>query len=485
MQNENAAMLFFKKYNLGEKIFENLLSSVGSAEKKFSHNLFAETVTADDSFIREIESALFSLERIVKNPQRFIAEESEVVQIEKVKKITPRSIQHLSANSSFIREVNDDGSVIPSKLLSTFMEEDLLIHENRFVYTLILRLLTFLEMRRDYTQKNIGSFETEKLNINALFEFGGADIEYDLNVKIKKPTERDDKSFKAETTVAGINRLYNRVRALKGSEFFRSLSKTRPLSPPIAKTNLLTKHKDYSTCYKLWLYLYSLTSIGVSVDVDEIDTQLSENYFDDLTYTAAMSLKVVLDNISGVDTEKSTEELPGRSYDLITDFDYIPDYSNDLVGVQDDYINEYYFKKISRLLREEKDPLSFDGPEEAENKTILLKHTYNISMPFTRFYRKLAAINAAMYDEYLHYNLKVSHTPTDKKGIADTIADNKELLRRCNLLCRLKEIELEQTRRRMTNIEGRINVLQHELKAFDKKDMDKNAGIRSAVNDGE
>ena len=101
----------------------------------------------DEEWVKAIEEAIPSLQRVVMNPRKFIEEEREVVNIAMARNISPESIQHLLQHSNMIDKINDDGTVIPNRILNVFKEESLNTYENRFVCTLILELQRFINKR--------------------------------------------------------------------------------------------------------------------------------------------------------------------------------------------------------------------------------------------------------------------------------------------------------------------------------------------------
>ena len=53
----------------------------------------------------------------------------------------------------YIKEVDEYGNVIPSKLLSMYADDDIHTYENRFIATFIRKLVLFVEKRFEYIDK--------------------------------------------------------------------------------------------------------------------------------------------------------------------------------------------------------------------------------------------------------------------------------------------------------------------------------------------
>lgn len=92
----------------------------------------------DEEWIRAIEEALPSLQHVVLNPRKFIEEDRQIVNVAMARNITPETIQHLLQHSNMIDKVNEDGTVVPNRLLNVYKEESYNTYENRFIATLIL-----------------------------------------------------------------------------------------------------------------------------------------------------------------------------------------------------------------------------------------------------------------------------------------------------------------------------------------------------------
>ena len=89
-----------------------------------------EKVIEDTEWIEIMEETVPYIDNILRNPNRFIVNEEEIVKIELARKITVESIKHLSKNTNLIQDYDKKtGDVRPSKILNINKEENLsLIH---------------------------------------------------------------------------------------------------------------------------------------------------------------------------------------------------------------------------------------------------------------------------------------------------------------------------------------------------------------------
>ena len=80
---------------------ENFKNSVTS---KLDLKNKSSSQTYDDTWLTKMEETIKYLDNILRNPNRFIVNEEEVVKIERARRITVESIKHLARNTNFIQK---------------------------------------------------------------------------------------------------------------------------------------------------------------------------------------------------------------------------------------------------------------------------------------------------------------------------------------------------------------------------------------------
>ena len=108
------------------KVFD-LLDTVTDARKsKFCDNtrsnLLINTdikrVDADFEWLELMEDTIKYLDNILRNPNRFIVNEEEIVKVELARRITVESIRHLSKHTNYIQDIDDHGDHVRGSPLS-------------------------------------------------------------------------------------------------------------------------------------------------------------------------------------------------------------------------------------------------------------------------------------------------------------------------------------------------------------------------------
>ena len=271
-----------------------VLGRVKGGQKTVLNKSQTEIRNFDMSFLDTIESVYPAMLKIMRNPKKSLRYESEVVAVEKARKVNADTVRHLSSHTHLIKEIKKNGDVIPSKVLTTYTEEELAIYENRFIKSLVRRCEIFLERRYEVMKISLESFETEKLEVKNEFKMSGQEVTVEVNVAIK-----NDLTTNVETTKEQFDRLCNireMIQGLKGTEFMRALAKARDVLPPIMKTNIILHNPDFKLCYGLWLYLDRVDSIATNIDVKEKSYKFSSAFDKDINAVMALALTSFIKN---------------------------------------------------------------------------------------------------------------------------------------------------------------------------------------------
>lgn len=259
--------------------FYNLLET-GNNYCTFTETKLFKSV--DESWINAIEEAMQSLQTLVMNPRKYIEEDREIVNIAMARTITPESIQHLLQHSNMIDKINDDGTVIPNRILNVFKEESYQTYENRFIFTLILMLQEFINKRFNVI------FETSKDEIGLFFEMESTIdnyteiVDYKLEVKIReKQTDMNNEEENLEIFTR-ISKLHRQINDLAASGFMTIMRQYPVIRHPVVKTNAIGKNANYKACHKLWNYIYGYDRVGYKVNLVKQNPVISKQFEKDI-----------------------------------------------------------------------------------------------------------------------------------------------------------------------------------------------------------
>ena len=233
----------------------------------------------DETWVRAIEDSLQALDEVVRNPGHFIEETEELLPIERTKKVTSRSIQHLCQHTDLISSVEGD-TIIPSKLLNVFREDSMMTYENKFINTLLNRLYSFVTRRYDAAVKHGANEKVTCLEFEDEFLHGTLMGRIHLSIELSGTYKNGNtvKNYAFNTDLwKRVKKLYEIARTYQGSEFVLSMGKSF-IRPPVMRTNPILKNKYLRQCLALWEFIESYDDAGYGVIVDEQEENLSEEY---------------------------------------------------------------------------------------------------------------------------------------------------------------------------------------------------------------
>lgn len=371
-----------EKENTYSSFTETFYDAYLSGDNTLYQKNIEEKKHFDDEWIKTMESYFPSIDRIILNPKSGLKYEEEIVNVEKSKKVTSRSIRHLSSHTHFIKEIREDGSVIPSKVLSTYADSEYAIYENRFIMTLITRLHAFVQSRYEVIKNNVESFQKTHLNLDTNFKMDDTDIK--LSIDFVATQDLDDEEINKHNLelLARVEKLRNMIVGYYNSPFMKQLEKAKPIVPPIKKTNLILKNADFRSAYTLWMFLDRYNTLAYDVDIAQTNLPLKTTYRRDLNRlvlliysTVAVHQKKILDEIDELDTQeltrKSTRILKTHPDDVIE--------RPNAIRIEDNAMNEYYLQQNKKVLETKiKDFLS-DGLSEDQSLKKAMQESIQIT----------------------------------------------------------------------------------------------------------
>ena len=264
----------------------------------------------DNEWVKNIEEGLEFVEKAVQEERQFIRVNGEVVPIEKVKRISKDSVEHLAKHSEMITHVpeDEDENVIPDKLYMVEKLSDYAVYENRFLYM----LLSYL---RDFIQYRLEKIETLRRTYIS-------DLSVSKKVKTKKRVftleatiheERLDNPFPIVDTASAaiIKRIENCqsiVSMLLNTDLMVQVAKTPMIKPPIVKTNVLKMNNNFKKALALYDYIASYKGEGFTYEEIKTDfAPYSEKLADELADSFLLSAFTAYKVGNGIEDLLETE----------------------------------------------------------------------------------------------------------------------------------------------------------------------------------
>ena len=268
-------------------------------------------IVRDVEWIDIIEETLPYIDKIFRKPNRFIANEEEIIKIEQTKKVGVESIKHLSKHTNFIQTIDEQsGDVIPSKLLNVRKEETYNTYENRLIYTLMQNIDFFIGRRKEKLLNELQNTDSQNMPKNdknieysAVSHINDERVEVKVNFNSTLDAESSSNSAKekSDEIINRITELENEILGLKSSEVYKILEKegVSIVREPIKKTNVILKNVNFQYAMKLWNYLrdhLDESTISDEEHKDYMDEGELKEYVDETFLLQYLSMKTLDDD---------------------------------------------------------------------------------------------------------------------------------------------------------------------------------------------
>lgn len=259
----------------------------------------------DEEWISMIEDSLDAINTIIEKPRRFITTEEEVVPVSLAKKISADSVRHLSQNTQFLAP-SDDGGVHPTRILNVNTVETYDLYENRFIYHLIQRLLTFVDKRTDVIFWSTGNEIRNRFKMHSKIDDAYEEIEYNVEITVKNRQSFAENDADNMDVFMRIDRVRRLVMALRGASFCQIMNGCSAVRSPIQRTNLIMKDPNYRKCYQLWQFMERYDKVGYNIDVQQQALAFDDEYMVQM-YTNLINNYTVFKSLT--DDERNLQEL--------------------------------------------------------------------------------------------------------------------------------------------------------------------------------
>lgn len=433
------------KSPLGDFLFNELQQG----EKTIYNKTVRETKIFDGNFLDVVIGAYPSLLKICRDPKKTLAYMQEVVAMEKAKKVDSESIRHLASHTQYIRDINEQNEVIPSKILSTYAEDNIGIYENRFIKSLINRVIAFLDTRLKLMDENLESISADEIRYKNNIKLSHRKIDLEMNIKISN--EILDETQKARELFDKTKNALDKYRALKGTGLYQAVAKLKDVVPPIMKTNIILHNPDFKIAYNLWLYIDRTTEVGYNVQSDEKTNDDDDVILNDFNHIGVFLINDLMhqrgiQSLEAFDGEKNVREL---KHDDITKYELEP---KD-IKLSHQEISEYLLSRISEIF------------EEKYKESLSQGLSYEMSVK--RVFREMIDVLNRIYPNLFGVNTE------DMKKTPELLEILKRKQRVMKLIREQKQIDLNKMDRETQTLDTNIKNLEDYLKRQEERQKER------------
>ena len=246
----------------------DILAALANGKNTYMRMDRIESSSFDSSWIDEIEGVIFDLGEIISNPRQNTKTEGNIVPVELARRINADSVQHLASHTQYVKEIDEYGNVIPSKILTMVHEDDIRTYENRFIATFVRRLVLFIEKRYEFVSKFAELHDESVLMFKNKSIVDGAEVEIETKIKINHKSD-DEFSLKSNEYVERIKEMRRYILYFYNSDFMKQLKTEKDVHNPILQTNIIRKNPLYHHCYEVYRFIEKYEQLGVHYKVDE------------------------------------------------------------------------------------------------------------------------------------------------------------------------------------------------------------------------
>lgn len=268
----------------------------------------SDSVNCNFEWLDMMEDTIVYLDNILRNPNRFIVNEEDIVKIELARRVTVESIKHLSRNTNLIQDYNKEtGDVKPSKILNINKEESFDTYENRFIYSLIKNMKFYIERKKRNLVTTSSSKNNSKMEYNAKSSIGRENIDISMTINSRSENKSDNKNDSGMSIEERIEKLELQISDLCSSSVYQTIDKMHVslVTSPIKKTNVILKNVNFQYALSLWNYLQT------HLDDDVKKEKKNRDFYDDGKFKKFIDESFLLDYLV-LNSVNSTEKLDNK-----------------------------------------------------------------------------------------------------------------------------------------------------------------------------
>lgn len=220
----------------------------------------------DEEWIDEIEKGLVFVAAALAEERQFIQSNGEIIPIEKVKRVSKDSVEHLAKHSNLLTKKPTEGNdLIPDKLYTVERLSDYTVYENKFLYMLLAYLRDFITYRYekiiDLTYTYAGKLELKKD-----FAYHHRKTKFSLTLEEERKKDKYLKELNPiKSTIGRIEKILSDVNFYLTLPIMQEVAKAPIIKPPFTKTNVLRMNKHFKGAVALYEYVNSYTKQGYNV----------------------------------------------------------------------------------------------------------------------------------------------------------------------------------------------------------------------------
>ena len=262
----------------GERESAALREAAVNAESRDKVVRIGYTCRISEDWVDAIDRGLVFIGKAIDEERQFIRSVGEVDPIEKVKRVSRESVEHLARHSNLLTREREDGELVPEKLYTVERLSNYAVYENRFLYMVLTYLRDFISVRYNDIVKKTNTYRGET-DMQKTFTEGKTTLSYEVHLR---ETRLDDPVLRArgETQIKldRIERLLRITLAYLRTPLMVEVAKADKLKPPVTKTNVLRMDKNFKEVVALYDYISSYEGDGFTVEEERMEANTANRH---------------------------------------------------------------------------------------------------------------------------------------------------------------------------------------------------------------
>lgn len=251
---------------------------------------FTSICIVENDWVDKIQEILPFVGNAVYEERQFVRSDGDVLPIEKIRSVGKDSIYDLAKHSNYItREPEEGKPITPDKLMMPIKENDYAVYENRFLYSLLIYLSQFIEIRLNEILAITGKYEA-KTHIIKKHKTSSRIYDYEITFNDTRFNDNSHSTSDSESakSIERIKYILNDAKLLLMTPLMKEVSKAPMVKPPIVKTNVFKFDHNFKRSLELYTFLQNYNKKGFRIE--NVVTKMSpyqlkmSNAFSELTY---------------------------------------------------------------------------------------------------------------------------------------------------------------------------------------------------------
>lgn len=261
------ALIDYRKQTLAQRDCSVQRAAIVKANRETDEIEVTRTLChIEEDWVEAIEKGLVFVEKAIAEERQFIRSNGEVVPIEKVKRVSKDSVEHLAKHSNLITKKMEGEDFVPDQLYTVERLSDYAVYENRFLYMMLCYTRDFISLRYnkilDLTNTYRGRMQMKKT-----VSYRKQKTVYEISLVEER---RDDAYLKenneAKDIISRIDLVLKAVLHYLSTPLMQEVSKAAKLKPPVTKTNVLKMNQNFKGALALYDYLVAYQGLGYSTE---------------------------------------------------------------------------------------------------------------------------------------------------------------------------------------------------------------------------